>query len=280
MGILEFSKNFGTDEQCRNYVYKTRWPDGYRCPRCQHNEKWQVNKYKYKCKKCGYQATVISGTLFHNTHIRLDTWFKSIWYITWNKNKVSALELQKYLKLRNNRTSLRLLSKLRDAMVQHEKNRKLNGCVAFYRKPFYINIEGKEQSKKATIYSYALGNVSEKEFGWRKKIDWIRIGFSKNDSLEDISEFIKNNVQAGSTIVVSHGFFEKYSKVVDKDYLWEPITGWKSPRLKKLNLPNNYNEKSLNDAVTKYCENYNKKQRIEIGFYDLLNTAINGVNII
>ena len=29
--FLEFNARFGTDEQCRKYLIKARWPDGFRC---------------------------------------------------------------------------------------------------------------------------------------------------------------------------------------------------------------------------------------------------------
>jgi len=31
MGLQELENRFGTEEQCRDYLFKLRWPDGYRC---------------------------------------------------------------------------------------------------------------------------------------------------------------------------------------------------------------------------------------------------------
>jgi len=32
--LLEFQRLFATDEQCADYLYNLRWPEGFVCPRC------------------------------------------------------------------------------------------------------------------------------------------------------------------------------------------------------------------------------------------------------
>ena len=34
MSIPEFMSGFGTEEQCAEAVRNARWPQGFRCPRC------------------------------------------------------------------------------------------------------------------------------------------------------------------------------------------------------------------------------------------------------
>ncbi|MEU3848088.1 transposase, partial [Micrococcus terreus] len=36
--ILEFLDRFATDEACWLYLLASRWPEGFRCPRCQGGE--------------------------------------------------------------------------------------------------------------------------------------------------------------------------------------------------------------------------------------------------
>ena len=31
-----FIARFGTDEQCREHLFRARWPDGFRCRACGH----------------------------------------------------------------------------------------------------------------------------------------------------------------------------------------------------------------------------------------------------
>jgi Transposase zinc-ribbon domain len=32
--FMEFNARFGTDGQCREYLFQARWPDGFRCDGC------------------------------------------------------------------------------------------------------------------------------------------------------------------------------------------------------------------------------------------------------
>jgi transposase-like protein len=128
MNLTEFEKEFNTEEQCREYLFKLRWEDGYHCPRCQCDKAWQVSGVKYKCHNCGYQTSVIAGTIFQDTHKPLTLWFRAIWYVTSQKNGTSALNLQRILGLGSYETAWTWLHKLRRAMVRQGRD-KLNGAV-------------------------------------------------------------------------------------------------------------------------------------------------------
>lgn len=126
--IMEFDERFATEEGCRQYLYQLRWPDGFRCPRCNHHEAWIKNNELYQCQKCGYRVSVIAGTIFQDTRKPLRLWFKAIWYITSQKHGVSALGLKRVLGLGSYRTAWTWLHKLRCAMVRPGRDR-LSGIV-------------------------------------------------------------------------------------------------------------------------------------------------------
>ena len=125
---LEFFKKFGTEEQCRYYLYALRWSNGFRCPKCGHNEVWELNTIKYKCKECKKQTSLYEGTIFENTRKPLTTWFTAIWYITLDPDQTSALEMQKIVKLGSNNTALEWWKNLRGVMFR-SKQFKLNGKI-------------------------------------------------------------------------------------------------------------------------------------------------------
>ena len=37
-----FITRFGTDEACRDYLFRQRWPDGFRCRACGQGEAWAL----------------------------------------------------------------------------------------------------------------------------------------------------------------------------------------------------------------------------------------------
>ena len=34
--VRQFQRQFATEEACQHYLAACRWPDGFRCPRCEH----------------------------------------------------------------------------------------------------------------------------------------------------------------------------------------------------------------------------------------------------
>jgi transposase-like protein len=212
MDLLEFEKEFSTDKQCLDYLFKLRWPDGYRCPRCDGDKAWRINENKFKCKNCGYQTTVISGTIFQDTHKPLTLWFRAIWYVTSQKNGTSALGLQKILGLGSYRTAWTWLHKLRRAMVRPGRD-KLQGIVevdeAFIGAPSKGGKRGRGAENKILI---AIA-VEVNEY----KIGRIRMGVIENASSESLNAFIEDSVEKGSTIV-SDGW-SGYNGLPAKGYL-------------------------------------------------------------
>jgi len=126
--VMEFRDQFRSEDDCRAYLVRLRWPEGVRCPDCQAAEIWPMQAPFYRCQSCGYDFTVTAGTLFADTHKPLRVWFEAVWYITNQKSGVSALGLQRALGLGSYRTAWTWLHKLRRAMVRPGRDR-LAGVV-------------------------------------------------------------------------------------------------------------------------------------------------------
>jgi hypothetical protein len=63
-----FIKRFGTDEACRDYLFRQRWPDGFRCRACGHGEAWALARRNiYECAGCGQQHSLLKDTIFEQT---------------------------------------------------------------------------------------------------------------------------------------------------------------------------------------------------------------------
>ena len=125
---MEFERRFATEEACRAYLVRLRWPDGVRCPRCPQRKAWETTRGRYECVRCGFQTSVLAGTIFQDTKADLRLWFRAMWYVTNQKSGVSALGLQRTLGLGSYRTAWTWLHKLRAAMVRPGRDR-LAGAV-------------------------------------------------------------------------------------------------------------------------------------------------------
>jgi transposase-like protein len=125
---LELHDWFPTEQSCRDYLVRLRWPAGVVCPDCQAADVWSMTAPFYRCARCGYDFTVTAGTLFADTHKPLRLWFETIWYITNQKSGASALGVQRILGLGSYRTAWNWMHKLRRAMVRPGRDR-LAGLV-------------------------------------------------------------------------------------------------------------------------------------------------------
>lgn len=196
INLTEFEKEFNTEEQCRDYLFKLRWEDGYHCPRCQCDKAWLVGEIKYKCHNCGYQTSVIAGTIFQDTHKPLTLWFRAIWYVTSQKNGTSALNLQRILGLGSYETAWTWLHKIRRAMVRQGRD-KLHGIVevdeAFIGAPGKGGKRGRGAENKVLVV--VAVEISD------KKIGRIRMGIIDSASSENLHGFIEATIEKGSTIV-------------------------------------------------------------------------------
>jgi DNA-directed RNA polymerase subunit RPC12/RpoP len=64
-GLIELFKDYGTENQCAQVLFKWRWPPGFRCPHCGSGRHSVVTTRKlYQCTDCYHQASLISGTIF------------------------------------------------------------------------------------------------------------------------------------------------------------------------------------------------------------------------
>ena len=51
--LPSFIGRFGTDSQCRDYLFHARWPEGFRCAGCGHDDAYALNtKIVYECVAC------------------------------------------------------------------------------------------------------------------------------------------------------------------------------------------------------------------------------------
>src|SRR5947208_11427004 len=126
--LADFERRFRSEEACRDYLFRVRWPEGFRCPRCGESRAWRLRSALWQCANCAYQASLTAGTIFQDTRTPLKVWFHALWWMTSQKNGVSALGLQRVLGLGSYQTAWCWLHKLRRAMVRAGRDR-LSGTV-------------------------------------------------------------------------------------------------------------------------------------------------------
>src|SRR3954464_14021864 len=117
-----FLARFGSDGQCREYLFEARWPDGFRCPACGHDDAHALKtKIVYECAACRKQHSLLAGTTFEQTRTGLAKWFLAIHPVTSSKGGIAATELERQLGSGSYQTAWTWLHKLRKAMVRPDR---------------------------------------------------------------------------------------------------------------------------------------------------------------
>ena len=188
----EMEQWFRDEAACRDYIRRLRWPDGFSCPHCGvSGEPWMMSDELLRCRSCRGRTSLTAGTIFEGTRKPLRTWFMAMWFVTSQKNGVSALGLQRVLGLGSYETAWTWLHKLRRAMVRPGRDR-LNGIVEVDET--YV---GRAEKGKwgREIESKAIVALAVEEDG--KGVGRIRLRRVKDVSADSLLPFVQGAVVRG-----------------------------------------------------------------------------------
>lgn len=148
----------------------------------------------FQCCCCRRQTSATAGTIFQDTRKPLVMWFRAMWYVTSQKNGVSAMGLQRVLGLGNYETAWTWLHKLRRAMVRPERDR-LSGWVEVdetYVGGSEEGVAGRQTRSKTLVVIAAQADGPG--------IGRIRMRVIEDASAASLHPFVQDCVEAGSTI--------------------------------------------------------------------------------
>jgi transposase-like protein len=220
MTFEEFVKQFSTEEQCRDYLYKLRWPDGFTCPQCKNKEHRILKERLFDCKTCKSQTSVISGTIFQDTRSPLKMWFIAIWWVTTQKYGASAEGLQQVLGLSSYETAWAWLHKIRKAMVRSDRTQ-LSGIVEVDE----AYIDGEEHgtstgrgtgNKELVAIAVELRETGNDNKTGLKIPDRVRLSVVPDATKAPLHTFIEENIESGSEIITDG--WSSYSSLPQKGY--------------------------------------------------------------
>jgi transposase-like protein len=128
--LLEFQKEFSTEEACEQHLRQMRWPDGFHCPKCGNREAWFIRTRKiFDCKGCRAKISLTTGTIFHKTRVPLAKWYWLIYHMAMDKVGVSISEMQRVLEIKDYKTAWLMAHKVRKAMADRDSGYSLAGLV-------------------------------------------------------------------------------------------------------------------------------------------------------
>jgi len=128
--LLDFQREFSTDQSCAEHLAAQRWALGFKCPACGDDEFWFLARRRLlDCKACRRQTSLTSGTIFHKTRTSLLKWYWLIYHMAMNKVGVSVAEMQRILEIGSYQTAWSMAHKVRKAMGDRDARYRLAGLV-------------------------------------------------------------------------------------------------------------------------------------------------------
>lgn len=115
----------GSEPLAVEFFEKQRWGDSPKCPHCQASDVYQMNdrngsrnkRFLWRCRACGDQFTVRTGTIYEETRLPLRHWAYAFWKACSSKKGISALQLSRELEI-THKSALFLLNRIRHAVVE------------------------------------------------------------------------------------------------------------------------------------------------------------------
>lgn len=201
LSLPQFLKEYGTEVQCHNALFKWRWPGDFVCPECEYGGYCKITERGvYQCHRCHRQTSVTSGTIFEYTKLPLTTWFLGMYMLTQTKNGVSALELKRQLGIGYN-AAWRMKHKLLQVMKERDDSKPLSGMIQMDDAYWGGEHHGGKRGRGAPGKTPFVAAVQTDEDGHPIAMRFTKLkGFRK----AEISKWAQRHLVAGS-LVVSDG---------------------------------------------------------------------------
>ncbi|RNA66703.1 IS1595 family transposase [Alteribacter keqinensis] len=217
MNLLTFQKQFATEEACHDQLFQLKWPNGFACEKCDHQECYVTNTRKlklYECKDCRYQSTVTVGTIMEKTRTDLSKWFLAIYLVASDKRGVSAMKIAKEVEV-TYKTAWLMLHKIRRAMKMRDANYKLAGIVemddALFGAPREGGKRGRGTKKTKVLIGLSLNRKGHPLF--------LKMEVVPNIKSQTLIGFAERHIQDGS--VISSDAYHSYRKLEEQGYTHE-----------------------------------------------------------
>ena len=193
MSWLIFQKEFKSKEDCYTWLFKTRWPGRFVCPKCKGKKYWLISTQQslYKCRSCRNRFSLTSKTIFHKTRTPLLKLFILIFRMATSKTGVSINGMPRELEIKDYKTVWTMAHKVRKAMADRDAQYTLAGLVEIDESFFGPSFPGKRgrgaEKKELVIVAVSI---------WKDKGGKEQSGFVHAIVVENAdSGTIENNLK-------------------------------------------------------------------------------------
>src|SRR5258708_4504425 len=193
MTIIDVHNLFSSDEKCRELLERLRWPNGPECPRCKTQQLARLSEKLLYCKDCDYQFSVTAGTIFHDSHLPLLTWFMVTLLLCEARKGISANQIKRTVGI-SYKTAWYLCHRIRKAMTTCDRPM-LSGTVEMDEtyvggKNWGRGPENKNENKEIVV-------------AIRQRGGHLRFFHAQDVTSGTLGKYIKENVSADVDVMVT-----------------------------------------------------------------------------
>jgi transposase-like protein len=212
MDVIEIMKRWPDQEAAIAHLERVRWGGRVLCPYCQsdkvcvHASK-DKNMPRWQCEGCHRAFSATVGTIFHHTHLPLQTWFLAMALMLNAKKNVSNAQLGRDLNLPY-KTVWFLALRIRGAMMTDPEQKRLFQGIVEMDETYVGGKPRKGNGSKATTTpkskfgrgtdKMAVVGIVERNGRAVAQI------FNKADlTFKGLSTFYRSKVDAGAAIAIT-----------------------------------------------------------------------------
>lgn len=289
MDILTLFREFKTQEQCIEYLENIRWKGNPTCPYCnsdkisRHASSDRANQ-RWQCSKCNKAFSVTVGTIFHRTHVPLQTWFMLLTLMLNAKKSASSMQIARDLGIRQ-ATVWSMMHRVRTAMAEDQNQSRL----------LYGLVEADETYVGGKPRKENIHNESEKNHRGRGTKKKIVLGAVERNgrvvaqpapdaSGKTINKFLSRFVDKAGTLLITDEWkgYNKFGKTLNwsvVNHATEYVNGlahtntiegfWATVKRAWYGQHHHYSEKYLPLYISEACYKYNNRKSNQ-GFSSLV----------
>ena len=135
---------FSSEHECIAYLFRKRWPHGFKCPFCHVQQTDTAPAHVVVCRYCRKQTSITAHTVMHGSKKSLISWMRVSSLFCLHHEGITARQLQRQMNLSCYQTAWSWLQKIRygTAMAEKEPCRQivLFDMTPLPAKPSYKNL--------------------------------------------------------------------------------------------------------------------------------------------
>ena len=220
------------EEGCERALFQSKWPHGFRCPRCNGSAYYPIasrHRRLYECRSCAHQTSLTAGTIMEGTRTPLVKWFQALFMM---QAGISARLLAELIQV-TYKTAWLINHKLRHAIQIYDEGRLLKGELQlygdFYARPVMnYHSDPLGQRDQPTVAGVSI-NTETRDIEQVKIKKMPRTGFAgRVFGIESYGNFLWRHVVSDSSSIHSIEIVKQsgVEGVTALGLIWRGVIGW------------------------------------------------------